>query len=298
VLKPVAIIVSAGLLLAACSDEGTDGDTGLLGALGRVRATAETRVSVEYGEPAEVRALLDKDKSRYEILRGFGYGSIAPFSVTVENTLGLDLTGFDGAIFVGKPPKQATVLWGDYDVSAVDGKLRDLDIDSESAFGGTRWHSANDYEINFEGPFTDMAPPQQFNNIVTGNGSFAFAPAAEGVEWVTQPGDKTLADDDALVSLAKCLGDVVTAQLEATGEAVGVREDGTQLICLKGDQGKVSDALKGEMPSTGRPWDDVLPNAKVDQDGALARVTVPPPADGLVGQVMRVMQNGDLEGLR
>jgi len=81
-----------------------------------------------------------------------------------------------------------------------------------------------------------MAPPQQFNNIRTGTGAFAFAPADEGIDWVTDAGDTTLAGDDVLVPLANCLGDVIVARLQATGEAAGVREDGTEVLCLKGDQ--------------------------------------------------------------
>lgn len=59
-LKPVVIIVSAGLLLTACADD--TAENGLLGALAKVRATPETRAYVEYGEPAKVKALVEEDK--------------------------------------------------------------------------------------------------------------------------------------------------------------------------------------------------------------------------------------------
>jgi hypothetical protein len=309
VLKPLIITLAAGLVLAGCSDDSNDQSgllgNGLLSALGRVRATAETRTSVEYGEPAAVKALVDKvkdkdkpeDKLRYQMLQGFGYSSISMYSLTVKDKLGLDLDSFDSAIFAGKAPKQGTVLWGKYDVGAVEGKLHDLDIDSESAAGGTRWRSGDDYEIDFaDGPFSDTVPLSQLNDIVTGDGTFAFAPAKEVVGWVTEPGDTTLADDDVLVGLAKCLGGVVAAQLQGTGEAVGVRLDGTQIICLKGDVDRVSDALKGDMPS-GRPWKDVLPGAAAAEADGLVRVTVPPQDSGPVGRVLTVMRNGDLAGL-
>jgi hypothetical protein len=295
VLKPVVIILSAGLVLAGCSDAADQG--GLLGALGRVAATAETRAYVEYGEPAAVAALPDKD--RYLPLRGFGYSSIAMHSVTVEDALAIDLDGFDGAILLGEPPKQATVLWGEYDKAAVDGKLRDLGIDSELGFRGMRWRSAPDYEINFaDGPFTGVVPLNQFNNIVTGGTSFAFAPAEEGIKWVTEPGDETLADDDVLAPLATCLGDVIAATLLATGEAVGVRRDASEVICLDGDQATVTDALKGTVPSSGEPWDQVLPGAEVGEDGSLVRITVPAQDDKPVGRVLRMMVNGDLAEFR
>lgn len=297
VLKPVVIILSAGLMLAGCSDDAAD-QGGLLGALGRVAATDETRAYVEYGEPAAVAALLDKDakdKGHYLALRGFGYSSIAMHSVTVEDALAIDLDGFDGAIYIGEPPKQATILWGEYDKAAVDEKLRALGIDSEVGLGGMRWRSAPDYEVNLaDGPFTGVVPLNQFNNIVTGGSSFAFAPAEEGIKWVTEPGDETLADDDVLVPLATCLGDVIAATLLATGEAVGVRRDASEVICLDGDKAKVADALKGNVPSSGEPWDQVLPGAEVGEDGSLVRVTVPAQDNDPVGRVLRMMLNGDL----
>jgi hypothetical protein len=108
-----------------------------------------------------------------------------------------------------------------------------------------------------------------------------------------------IVDDDVLVSLATCLGDVIAAQLQATGQAVGVREDGTEVICLASDQAAVSDALKGDVPSTREPWDELLPGAEVDEDNGLARVTVPAAEKGRpVGRVLRLMVNGDLDGLR
>lgn len=296
--KPLVIIIAAALVLAGCSDDEAE-RTGLLDALGKVAATAQTTVSVEYGEPAKVTALLDRDRNRFQALQGFGYSSIATYGKILGDKLSLDFDGFDGAIFVGEPPKQATMLWGDYDVAAVDGKLSDLDIDSEKKSGGTRWRSADDYEINLEnGPFTEAAPPAQLNDIQTGDGKIAFAPAAAGIDWVTEPGLTTLASDDVLAPLATCLGDVVAAQLLATGEAVGVREDATEVICLDEDAAQVSQALKGKVRSTGQPWDELLPGAKVGEDGSLARITVPAQDDRPAGRVMRMMQSGDLAGLR
>lgn len=298
VLKPVVIILAAGLVLAGCSDDAAD-QGGLLDALGRVRSTAETRKAVEYGSPAAVRALMDRDEARYQQLRGYGYSSVAMYGVHIEDALALDLDGFDGAVMAAESPEQATVLWGSYDVAAVDGKLRDLDIDSEAEFGGTNWRLADDYEIDFQnGPITDVTGTPQFNNIRTADGSFAFAAAAENVTWVTAPGDRTLADDDVLAPLASCLGDVVAAQLRATGEAVGVRADATEVICLLRDQAAVTEALKGDMPSTGEPWDRALPGAEVGKDGSLTRITVPARDDEPVGRVLRLMMTRDLDALR
>lgn len=295
-LKPVAIIVAAGLVLAGCSDDAFPDEGGLLGALGRVRATADTRKSVEYGEPASVRTLADKDK-RYRQLQGYGYGSVSNYSRNIEGELGLHLDEFTGGITAGDPPKQATLLWGEYDTSALDGKLGGLGIDSEEALGGTHWRAAEDDELNFDGPLVDVMPTAHFNNIVTRDGAFAFASASAGVEWVTEPGDETLADDSVLVPLARCLGDVIAATLLATGEAAGVRRDGTDVICLNADEAQVSEALKGNAPSTREPWDELLPGAKVDSAEGLARVTAPP-GDRPAGLGLRALQTRDLEALR
>jgi hypothetical protein len=296
VLKPVAIIVAAGLVLAGCSNDSSD-EGGLLGALARVRATADTRKTVEYGEPAAVRALAEKDKKRYQQLQGYGYGSIADYRLNIEDALELHLDEFTGGISAGEPPTRATVLWGEYDTSAVDGKLGGLGIDSEEALGGTHWRVADDNELNFDGPLVDVMPTAHFNNIVTRDGGFAFASASAGVEWVTEPGDETLAADSVLVGLAKCLGDVIAAQLLATGEAAGVRRDGTDVICLNADEAQVSEALKGTVPSTRKPWDELLPGATVDSAEGLARVTAPA-GDRPAGLGLRALQNRDLGALR
>lgn len=120
----------------------------------------------------------------------------------------------------------------------------------------------------------------------TADRSFAFAPAASGITWVTAAGGDTLADDVVVGGFARCLGDVIAARIDRV--AGGVRDDGTE--------GDITSALDGDVPSTQEPWDQLLPGATVLLDGDLVRVTVPPRDDAPVGRVLRAMMTGDGAG--
>lgn len=293
----IIIAVTAIVVLGGCGGGGetTTDDAGLMAALGKVRATAETRTSVEYGSPGRIRALADQD--RFQQLLGYGYGTIATSAKVIADKLDFDPAELDEAVVAGQPPRWAGVLWGDYDVAAVDGRLGDLGIAKQDDGGGTRWNSGDDFEMDLEdGPFTGIVTTSEFNNIRTADGSFAYSPARAGIDWVTEPGDETLADDDAVAPLAKCLGDVVAARI-VEGEAAGVRVEGsevTEVICLKGDKGRVERELAdGAVPSTRQPWSELLPEAKVaDAGDGLVRITAKP--KDAVGRSLRVIATGDL----
>lgn len=263
-----------------------------MGALGNVRATADTRVAVEYGAPARVRELGE----RFRHLQGYGFGTIANSAQRVDDALGVDPGSFDHGIVVGRAPRWGAVLWGDYDVAGVEGKLREKGIDSAELGGGTLWTSGEDFEISLgNGPFAGVVQLNEFNDIRTATGSFAFSPARVGVEWVTDAGEDTLAEDEVVGGYARCLGDVVAARIEEEG--VGVREDGTEVVCLDADLDDVETALDGEVPSTREPWDELLPGADVEQAGGLVRITVPADDGQPVGRVLRALMTGDLRGL-
>jgi hypothetical protein len=292
----------AALALAGCGGGGdatrngpTGGDVGLMAALGKVRATAETRVYIDYGSPGRIRALDDQD--RFEQLRGYGYSSIANYAKVVAEKLDFDPASLNEGVVAGQPPRWAGVLWGDYDVAAVDGRLGDLGIDEQDDGDATRWNSGDDFEIDLaNGPFTGIVSTSEFNNIRTADGSFAYSPARAGIDWVTDAGDETLADDDVVAPLATCLGDVVAATI-ADGQAAGVRatsDEVTEVICLEGDKGRVEKELaEGSTPSTRQPWSDILPGAKVvDAGDGLVRITATP--KDTVGRSLRLIQTRDL----
>ena len=300
----IVIAVVATLVLGGCGgggdatrDDPTQADVGLMAALGKVRATAETRVYVDYGSPARVRALMDQDKDRFQQLQGYGYGAIANYSRVIADKLDFDPAALDEAVAAGQPPRWAGALWGDYDVAAVDGRLGGLGIDKQDDGDATRWNSADDFEIDLaNGPFSGIGTTSELNNIRTADGSFAYSSARAGIDWVTAPGDETLADDDAVAPLAKCLGDVVVATI-ADGQAAGVRateSEVTEVICLKGDKSRVARELAdGSAPSTGQPWSDLLPAAKVaDVGDGLVRITATP--KDTAGRSLRLIATRDL----
>ncbi|MFC4857383.1 hypothetical protein [Actinophytocola glycyrrhizae] len=259
--------------------------------MAKVRATSDSRTSVEYGAPARLRELGE----RFLALQGYGYGTIANTAKRVDEAIGVDPGTFDEGLLVGQPPRWGSVLWGDYDVAAVDSRLAGMGIERAEQDGATLWTSGADLEIDFDGPFIGVVQTNQFNVIRTAEGAFAFAPARAGVEWVSVPGDETLAADERIGGLARCLGDVVAARIER--EAAGVLEDGTEVFCLAADKDAVEKALAGDVPSTRQSWDELLPGATAEADGDLVRVTAPGRDGAPVGRVLRAMVTGDLRAL-
>ena len=295
-VRSVFGVVLVGVLVAGCGGEGSTRPAdpvvpGLLGMLAAVRGSADTRVAVEYGAPARVRELGE----RFRMLQGYGYGTIASSARLIDDAIGVDLAGFDQGIVVGQPPRWGALLLGDYDLGAVNSRLRGRGVEQVERDGGSVWTSGEDFEINLaDGAFAGVVPTNEFNTVRTADGSFAFAPSAAGVEAVTSAGDTSLADDDQVSGIARCLGDVVAARIEGVG--AGVREDGAEVLCLDADLRAVEEMLRGDVPSTGEAWDELLPGASVEEDGGLVRVTAPGRESEPVGRVLRAMMTGDLRG--
>jgi hypothetical protein len=316
--RALALTVVAALLCAACSDEGEPdeaGESGLRDALARVAANDQTRRYVEYGDVARLARLADGG-DRFLGVLGYGFSPIAPSAQLMAEQLRFDPATMDGAVQVGQPPELAGVLWGDYDVETVDRELSGRDIPSEDSADGTRWTSADDGELSIDGPLTGIARTSELNVLHTAPATFAYAPARAGVDWVTAPGDDTLADDPLLRRLAGCLGDVVAAVIvtgvdgDPTSYAVGVRATGsgavTEIACLAppDDVSEMRDRVERELadgtaPTTRQPWDELLPDASVDlvEQASVVRIEAQPGADGPVGRVMRMLQTRDLAAL-
>ena len=322
--RPLTLLATVLLACcAACSDGDSGGgsvgaaDTGLRDALGRVAATDSTRQYVEYGDVALLGKLADgPDGKRFLGVSGYGFGRLAATSKIIADKLHFDPAAMDGAVTAGQPPDTTGLLWGDYDVAAVDTALADLDIPSEDDDGGKRWTSARDHEISFDGPLAGIAQTSELNVIRTADGTFAYAPARAGVDAVTEPGGDTLADDSVLLRLSGCLDEVTAAILVApteddpTAYGVGIRAteggDVTEVACLspKGDAKAVRDHAEQEIENgttpTGRqPWVDLLPDATVDvvEYGAVVRIAAKPAAGEPVGRVFTMLQTRDLATL-
>lgn len=290
----MTVLVTA-LVLAGCAGEDDEGSTGLLDALAKVRATEDSRRMVEFGAPSRL-----PDGDRFMRLVGYGYGQLAPSAELVREEVGLDLAAFDAGVVAGQPPRWVGAVWGDYDSAKVEGRLADLGAKREGQEfgGGTVWRSAEDDEVNVkDGPFKGIVRLNEFNTVHTSGTSFAYSPSAVGLDWVANPGDSTLAGDDVIGPLARCLGDVVAANLTGEGQGVGVRADGTEVVCLDAERAAVERALAGDVPSTRQPWDELLPNAEVDESDGRTRITVPPSDDRPAGRVLQLLHTQDVRAL-
>ncbi len=321
--RPLTLAVA--LLLACCAGCSGDGesgdaggsDTGLRAALARVAATDSTRAYAEYGDVALLGKLADGAAGkRFLSIYGVGFSPIAPTSRTIADELRFDPMAMDGAVLAGQPPDTAALLWGDYDVAAVEQALAGRDVPAEDDADGRRWTSADDRELSLDGPLAGVARASELNVIHTADGAFGYAPARAGLDAVTTPGDDTLADDPVMHRLSGCLGEVAAAVLIAPGEddatayGVGVRAtasgDVTEIACISpdGDPKGVRDHVERELadgtaPSSRQPWTELLPDATVDvvEFGAVVRVAAKPGAGDPVGRVMRLLQTLDLAAL-
>jgi hypothetical protein len=326
----LALAAAAVLLCAGCSSGSGDGfglsgsgDTGLRDALARVAANDKTRQYVEYGDISVTSKLAGDGTSkkldpRYVQLLGYGFGPISNTYRLMADKLHFDPTKMQGGIVAGLPPDHAGVLWGDYDVDAVEGALSGRHIPSEDSGDGKRWTSAGDREISPEGPLAGIAVTSELNVMYTASGTFAFSSTQAGVDSVTDPGGDTLADDPQLNALAGCLGDVTVAALDAqahqgdpTSYGVGVQLDpdggATEVACLAPHGGdakrlrdRVADTLEhGMSPITRQPWRELLPHATVDltELDSVVRIRATPGSDQPAGRVMQMMQTRDLAAL-
>lgn len=321
--RPVVPLVAAlALLCTACSDDepGEPGESGLRDALARVAATDETREHVEYGDVQLLAGLAGvherRDGSRFLNLVGYGFSPIAPTYRVMADELAFDPSKMDGAVVAGLPPDRTGVLWGDYDVEALERELAERDIPAEDSGGGKRWQSAEDRELTPDGPLAGIARTSELNDIQTAPGTFGYSSSRAGLDAVIEPGDDTLADDPLMLRLAGCLGDVAAAILTApvAGDTiaygVGVRltpgGEATEVACLApgGDPGAMRDRVERELtdgtaPSTREGWDKLLPNAEVGlvELGSVVRIEARPGSDAPAGRVMQMLLNHDLAAL-
>jgi hypothetical protein len=308
-------ITFAGVV--ACSDDGDGGGSGLLAALDRVKATDSTRSYVEYGNAAAARSLLEADRKRFLTMSGFGMGNLRNYSKVVAKDLGFDPAAAREAITAGNPPDWSAIIWGDYDVAAVNKRFGELGIERSDDGDVTTWTSSATGAIQFDSPLVTMAGPGTLNNVRTAPGSFAFSPKRDTLAWVTDPGDDTLAEDPTMKTIAGCLGDVMAAIITKSKNstetvAVGVQApsatDVTEVVCVAPgtrDPASVRDQVSNELatgqsPQARRPWSELLPNAKVEVSGfpqPAVRITATPGTENPPGRVIQMLNNRDLNTL-
>lgn len=312
----LAAVTLAGVV--GCSDDGASGGgSSLLAALGKVRATDSTRMYVEYGNVAAARALHEADRERFVTLTGFGMGNLRNYYQVVSEDLAFDPLTLREAIAAGNPPDWSAVIWGDYDVNAVNNRFAELGVERSDDGDSTTWTTSADGDIRLDSPLATIAGPSTLNNVRTAPGSFAFSPKRDTLFWVTDPGGDTLAEDPTMKTLAQCLGDVIAAII-TRGEnstetlAVGVRApsttDVTDVICVAPgtrDPASIRDHATGQLangqsPKADRPWSELLPNAKVEVTGfpdPFVRVIATPGGDNPPGRVVQMLHNRELNVL-
>ncbi|MEV8440467.1 hypothetical protein AB0425_24060 [Actinosynnema sp. NPDC051121] len=280
-------------------------ETGLLGALAGVRATAGSSVLVEYGDVAAVRALVAEDAERFGGLRGIGYSDLVGHSRVLPGLVGFDPDEATTALRVGQPPEWAAVLRMDVDVAAVDAKLEGL---GGRKGGSGTWTTGEDNVIDPDGPLAEAGIVTGFQQVRVEAGSVAHSPAGEALKWVTEPpGKESLAADPMTGELARCLGEVSAALISEPRSglpvAAGVRttpEGGTtEVVCVPDENpNALKDLVRTKLESA--PWSETLAGATVeppaDQAG-LVRVLVPVAPGVPVGRVLVAFQRGELPAL-
>ncbi|MEU3270461.1 hypothetical protein ABZ639_06415 [Saccharomonospora sp. NPDC006951] len=311
-LSVAACAAVAAVSLAACSGDEAEADTGFLAALSRVAATDASATYVEYGDVAAITKLTEQDQ-RFAQIAGYGYSELAASADRIADKLGVDPRRFSSAIWVGQPPETAGLLIGDYDTAEVGASFERIGAEQEDTGGATRWRSAADRATDLAGPFTDLGLLTQFNIVSVAEGEFGYSSAGGSLDWVTDPGDTTLADDEQVRALATCLGDPVVAIVATQDErkvAVAVRAPSaaevTEVICVLADDPQAgrdrmtTELTEGRAPSSGQPWADILPGAEVDipeGSSGVVRVVSTPDDTAPPGRVAQVLANGDLKGL-
>ncbi|HEV2777925.1 MAG TPA: hypothetical protein VGX25_00855 [Actinophytocola sp.] len=311
--KIIAILSAVVVVAGACSSGGSG--SALLGALGKVRATDSTRQWIEYGDLAALRSLRDANRDRFLSLTGSGMSNIARYDKTVAENLAFDPLSMRTAVTAGAPPNWSGIIWGFYDVAAVNDKFAALGIERTGDLGGTTWSASPDGTIRIDSPLVETAGPATLNNVRTAPGSFAFSPKRDTLALVTDPGSDTLADDPTIRSMAHCLGDVVAAVISrARGPetlAVGVRApsatDVTEVICVAPatrDPAALRDHARSELQTgrsalSGRPWSELLPDATVQVTGLppAVQILAKPAPDAPAGRSIQMLLAADLDAL-
>ncbi len=323
----VSLVATVAVLVAGCTSS-TAGSSragsqaepqaapgGLLEALAMVRATESTRELVRYGDIGRTRELLAADRARFLGVHGHGLGRIRDYSAQIDDGLGFDPLALRAAVQAGGSADYSAIVWGDYDVAAVDDRLADHKISRTDRDGATEWTIDADGEWNRDDPLAGIVPTNEFHNLRTQPGSFAFSPYRDDLAWVTDPGQDTLDRDSSARALAECLGDVVAATV-ATKRfdaplAVGVRApeatDVSEVICVapgSADQAaRIRDQVRtlldnGESPTTRAPWSQRVPNATVEVTGdAVVRVVAELDSNQAPGGILGMVETNEIKDL-
>ena len=318
-MYPLALCLVGASLLAGCSWSG-DGEeeSDLHQALGRVAATAETRISITYGDTAALVKLAGKDWEAGEgfaPLRTVGLEPLAPYGEQVATDTGIRPFDASYAVIAGSGTKAVGVISGGQHGKQVTEAMTKLG-----------WREENSRllapDIGVVGGTTAGQYALAFAQLKIDGTDLVFGEREADLGGVGKPSGAKLSEDKRIEPLVACLGDVVAAEFDGTGAdsatrpsmiAVGVRrpenakDTPRAVACFSWNSGagadkfasKVSSELNTAAANTGEKYSDLLKNSKVTKVGGaqnIVRWQADTPADALLA--MQLLARSDLPGLR
>jgi hypothetical protein len=284
--------------------------------LARVAVTDDTRAGFEFGDAKAITALAASDdpKDVWGQLSGFGASSLARHATALSEVAGIDLRGARFMATAGVTPKTAGLIVGGQDQRRV-----------ETSLAANGWRA---YGLGYTAPTLSAERGEAAVLALTlahvrmkTSDTVLYAPASGSITPIVTPTHRTLATDAEFSALARCLGDVLVAQIvrgRATGDqapslaAVGVRRttDRTSapraLICTSWTSDKAADAAVGRQRDAlrdgrgldGRPHKETYRDPTVDRvagKGSLVRAEADTPRGAAV--VLAGLNRHDLPGL-
>jgi hypothetical protein len=326
------LAAAAVLALAGCSSGGSNGgdggdggsNGGRLGgpspaggvpttfsvALAATPATGWDDTYVEFGAVSHVVSLNGSPGSGPLLAYvGMGESPLAESGNRSADVLGFDPLTVTAAVTVGQPPKQATAVYGAFDVSAVGKKLTAAGFKQKgSAAGGTVWGLAADDQVDLDNPLGDP----QLDDVLVTAGRIVLGPSATDVEALAAAGGSTLASNAKLSALASCLGAAYAGMISPASPAIGSTpvgvgvvgdsgQDASEEICVSAEDSATANAIgahwtrqitSGRSQQQDEPWSKLLTDPRasvVSSSPTVVRLTAKPAAGARAGTLLEAL---------
>lgn len=316
-----ATVVAVVVATAGCSGDDVTSKfhqatgSGLAAAMSHVANTEGSRNYFEYGDMAALRAKGVVDDPRFTRINGVGYPQLAASALLLPDVAGFDPRQARTAVFAGTPPTVSGALLGDFDAAAVTKKL-DTGKSRKDGGGTLLVRHANN-EIDANDPVVQAGIVTALNVVYASDSQIAYGSTEQALDSMRTTGSDTLAAHEPHASLARCLGDDVTAAIlvksgartYGVGVQVSSKDDVTELLCVTADSSSDAHELAttiqgrldtGSSPKTRQPWRELLTDPKaaaVSGDTNLVRVTARPVHDRPIGIFFDMLRVGDIDSL-
>jgi hypothetical protein len=323
------LAAAAVLALAGCSSSGSDGGDGgsnggrlggpspaggapttVSAALAATPGTSWDGAYVEFGAVSHVIALNGSTGSGPLLAYlGMGESPLAESGDQSADVLGFDPFKATAAVTVGQLPKQATVVYGSFDASAVGKKLAAAGFKQKgSAAGGTVWGLAADNQADVDNPTGNP----QLNDLLVTASRIVLGPSTADVEALAATGGTTLASNAKLSALASCLGDAYAGVISPASPSIGSApvgigvtgdsgQDASEEVCVSAEDSATAKAIgahwtqqitSGHSQQQDEPWSKLLvdPQASVvSSSPAVVRLTAKPAAGAHAGTLLEAL---------